>query len=72
MKSTFVSKTDLAVAYFPHLTAHSARNKLMSLINTMCGDLPEQLRSTGYTNRCKDLSPRQVELITDRLGNPFK
>lgn len=70
MKSTFVSKTDLAIAYFPHMEARSARGKLMSLI-TSAGTLLERLRSSGYTDRQKDLSPHQVEMIMEQFGNPF-
>ena len=72
MKNTFVSKTDLALAYFPHLTAHSARNKLMSLIRSDRCDLIGKLREAGYSNLQKYLSPLQVEMIISRFGNPFK
>lgn len=71
MKKTFVSKTDLALAYFPHLTAHSARNKLMALIRSAKNDLLDRLRATGYTDLQKDLSPLQVDLIMECFGNPF-
>ena len=72
MKQTFVSKTDLAVAYFPHLSPDSARHKLMSLISDKSTKIMERLRSIGYRDLQKDLSPAQVSIITDYLGNPFK
>lgn len=71
MRNTFVSKTDLALAYFPHLTAHSARNKLMSLIRDTHTDLMDRLNATGYRPLQKDFSPRQVSIIIDHFGNPF-
>ena len=72
MRNTFVSKTDLALAYFPHLTAHSARNKLMSLIRDTSTDLMDRLNATGYKPLQKDLSPLQVSIIIEHFGNPFK
>lgn len=70
MKRTFVSKTDLAVAYFPCIDPRSARGKLMSLIKSTAS-LLAQLRSTGYTDRQKEFSPLQVDIITAHFGNPF-
>lgn len=70
MKHSFVSKTDLAVAYFPYVNQHSARHKLMELINDD-HELITQLRSTGYTKLSHMFSPRQVEMIIQKYGNPF-
>ncbi len=72
MKTTFTLKTDLALAYFPHLTATSARNKLMSLINDAHSTLRAQLVGVGYADKQKEFTPAQVTIITDYLGNPFK
>ena len=71
MRNSFVSKTDLAQAYFPFLTPHSARNKLMSLIRSSNCDIMGKLRSIGYFDRQREFSPAQVAIITDYLGNPF-
>ena len=71
MKHTFISKTDLAQAYFPYINPASARNKLMSLI-TSSATLISKLRDTGYTDRQKEFSPLQAEMITEYFGNPFR
>ena len=71
MKNTFISKTDLAQAYFPYVDAETARHKLMQVINSdsilICN-----LLDAGYKKASKLLSPLCVELIINRLGNPWK
>lgn len=71
MKRTFISKTDLAVAYFPHIEARCARAKLMSLIRSS-QSLLSFLHTTGYQDRQRLLSPLQVDRIMEEFGNPFK
>lgn len=71
MTNTFISKSDLAQAYFPYIDAESARHKLMQFIN-YDDILIDQLRETGYQPRSHAFSPAQVELIFARLGNPFR
>jgi len=70
MKHSFVSKTDLAQAYFPYVNEQSARHKLMQLI---CDDgtLLDRLVDAGYRKLQRQFSPLQVEIILNRLGNPF-
>lgn len=70
MKSTFVSKTDLAQAYFPHINAASARNKLMQIINSDSRLMP-LLIDAGYKKNNRQFSPACVELIMERLGKPW-
>ena len=70
MKKTYVSKTEMAQAYFPYIAPHSALNKLMSIIQSS-DRLLTQLREADYNPQAKLLSPRQVEIIMERLGNPF-
>ncbi len=70
MKNCFISKTDLAVAYFPFINQHAARNKLMHFI-AADARLMQQLENAGYTRLCRQFSPKQVELIFEHLGNPF-
>ena len=70
MKNTFVSKSDLAQAYFPYVDAETARHKLMDVINAD-KQLMQSLFEQGYYKTCKQLSPICVELITKRLGNPW-
>ena len=71
MKLSFTHKTDLALAYFPHLTATSARNKLMSLINDTHSTLRTRLQDMGYKNAQKEFSPAQVSAIMECLGSPY-
>ena len=71
MKHTFVSKTDLAVAFFPHINEHSARHKLMNYIEST-PELMQQLHLSGYTRLSRSFSPKQVEMICEVLGNPWK
>ena len=71
MKNSFIYKSDLAQAYFPWAGRDSARHKFIALIKDD-SVLMRQLTDYGYRADCRSLSPRQVELITDRLGNPFK
>jgi len=70
MKHTFISKTDLAVAYFPFINQHAARNKMMQFINND-SELMSKLEAAGYTRLCRQFSPKQVEMIFEHLGNPF-
>lgn len=71
MKHTFVQKGDLASAYFPSLTPHSALNRLMQLIRDD-GTLLDRLVDAGYRKMQRQFSPLQVDIILERLGNPFR
>jgi len=71
MKFTYILKTDLAIAYFPFLDQHSARHKLIDIIRSDAA-LMADLISTGYKHTLHYLSPRQVEMITEKLGNPWR
>ena len=71
MKNTFINKTDLAIAYFPYVNEHTARHKLMALINDD-HDLMQSLIACGYRTLSRAFSPKQLELIYERIGNPFK
>jgi len=71
MKNTFIFKSDLAQAFFPWTSKDSARHKFIALINsddTLIADLTD----AGYKPDNRSFSPRQVEIITNRLGNPWK
>lgn len=70
MKKSFVSKLDLAKAYFPHIDGESARHKLISLIKDDT-ELINHLMSSGYNPRGHYFSPFQLDLIMNRLANPF-
>ena len=71
MKHTFVLKTDLAQAYFPHLSPDSARHKLISIINEQGSKIRERLQDMGYKNAQKEFSPAQVSAIMECLGSPY-
>ena len=71
MKNTFITKTDLAMAYFPFVSERAARHKLMQVVNSDAR-LLESLLNVGYSRASHLLSPACVELIVERLGNPWK
>jgi len=71
MRNSFVTKTDLGQAFFPFISPRSARQKLMQLI-AEDSDLMESLVKNGYVDKSHTFSPKQVEVIISRLGNPFK
>lgn len=64
-----MTKSDVAQKYFPHITPHSAVNKLMSII-TDDTVLAHQLRSLGYRPTQRFFSPAQLTAIFSRLGEP--
>lgn len=65
-----MSKSELAQRYFPDVkSAHTAVNRMMSLV-TAYDDLMGELEKVGYQKTCKYLTPRQVAIIVDYLGEP--
>lgn len=71
MKLTYITKTDLALAYFPHLTPDSARHKLISIISEQGSRIRERLLSVDYRASQKEFSPAQVSIIVEHLGSPY-
>lgn len=71
MKRAFVSKTDLAMAYFPFVSVSRARHKLMELIESNA-ELMAALFASGYKRLTRTFSPLQVDMIMDKFGNPYK
>lgn len=63
------TKKELALSYFPYSMPHTAVNHLVAWINR-CAPLREALHRQGYEKSTKWLSPRQVKLIVDYLGEP--
>lgn len=63
------TKKELALFYFPTAYPHVAVNRLMSWVNR-CKPLHKALLDQGYQKTSKWLSPREVKLITDHLGEP--
>lgn len=70
MRKSFISKQELAAAYFPNIDIVSARHKLISLIKDDAELLTLLLRA-GYNPRGHYFSPLHLDLIFNRLGNPF-
>lgn len=63
------SKQQLALLYFPYTEGVSAVRHLFSWIKKNT-DLFEQLKETGYYANQKVLTPAQVNLIFEHLGEP--
>jgi len=70
MNNSFISKSELALAYFPYISKESARHKLMSYILDNHA-LHDRLIQTGYTFRTRSFSPKQLGIIYEYLGCPF-
>ena len=64
-----MKKTELAQMYLPYYTAHSAVNRLMAWIR-LSPSLVAALAATGYRKTQKELTPIQVRLIQEHLGEP--
>ncbi len=60
---------ELAQKYNPQLTNSAARKKLYVWINRH-PTLMSDLRKTGYTDKQRTFTPKQVELIFEALGEP--
>lgn len=64
-----MSKSELAMAYAPHLTQGGAVNRLMDWIHHN-PELTEALLRTGYRKSQKLLTSLQVRTIFSYLGEP--
>ena len=64
-----MSKQELAQMYAPHLTPHSAVNRLVTWMGRN-PKLTKELAANGYRKRLRVLSARHVELIVKYLGMP--
>lgn len=65
----FYSKKELALLFFPHSEPRTAASHLARWIAN-CKPLQTALAATHYDPRAKYLSPRQVKLIIEYLGEP--
>lgn len=63
------TKKELALMYFPESIPHTAVNHLMSWIRR-CEPLWQQLQASGYHPNSKLFTPRQVQAIVEKLGEP--
>lgn len=66
-----VSKTELAILYYPGVNKESALKSLMNLIKRSEVLLCELISETGYDKNCHRLTPRQVEITIKHLGQPM-
>ena len=67
-----MKRRDLALQYFPDKTPVEAVRTLRRWIDN-CPQLTEELRKLNPNFKCqKDLTIRQVRLIMDYLGDPWK
>lgn len=73
MKEEFKIKAmgfgELAQKYCPNVTPRSACNALRRWIN-IHPTLISVLKDSGYQKYCRILTPKQVELIVEHLGEP--
>ena len=63
------TKKELALLYFPSAEPHTAVNRLMSWVKR-CKPLHMALIAQGYKKTSKWLSPREVALVVEHLGEP--
>lgn len=69
MKLSTCTLKELSGMYFPLSSTQSATTQLRRWIR-MNKALMQQLEETGYTTQRKFLTPRQVRLIVEYLGEP--
>ncbi len=68
-KTKSFGRGELALRYNPHLTPSAARKKLNQWIAhhpTLAADLAQ----TGFTEKMRSYTPKQVSLIFEALGEP--
>ena len=63
------SKTELGLLYTPHCTKKHVWRVMHNWI-IRCKPLNEALLATGLSPSSRILSPRQVQLIVEHLGEP--
>lgn len=63
------SKSELAQRYLPHVSPPAARRMLRAWIDKNA-DLKAVLEKTGYDDKTVMLTPAQVQLHYDYLGEP--
>ena len=63
------TKREIAMIYFPAISADSAVRKLTTWIKN-CKPLTKQLAKTGYRSRAHTLTEKQISMIYDYLGEP--
>lgn len=69
MEIKFYTKSELGLLYFPTSVPTTACKHIMSWIKN-CTPLYLKLCEQGYQTKQKYMTPRQVELIFNYLGEP--
>lgn len=64
-----ISKQQLAMLYFPEKSRRNALDTLNRWINN-CYGLRDRLEELGYKPKNRMLTKRQVDVISDFLGEP--
>lgn len=67
--SSYISKQDLAMAYFPNNSKETASKRFAHEIHSN-KPLLAALQATGYSRPRKILSPKQIQIIFSFLGEP--
>ena len=68
-KLYFITKKELALRYYPDDTPQRASDKLREQIATS-PNLLDDLMKAGYRKEQKTLTPKQIRIIYDHLGEP--
>lgn len=69
----YVRFSKLAQAYFPNCSTASNAVRCLSREIKRCTNLLQKLEATGYKPYShRILSPKQVEIIFEELGNPYE
>lgn len=64
-----LSWTELALAYAPELSESAARRRLHEWLH-ISPELMARLQATGFRSRQRVLTPKQVKIIMEHLGEP--
>ena len=64
-----LSRTELARIYAPELSEASARKRLREWLH-FSPELMARLKAAGYRERQRVLTPKQVKIIMEHLGEP--
>jgi len=66
-----ISKTELAMLYFPNISSESARQSFRRRLISY-PDLTRELDAAHYNKFCHLLTPKQVAIIISYLGEPHQ
>jgi len=65
-----ISKTELALLYFPNVCRESALKSFMSLVKSNPELVKRLVKETHYRKTIHRFTPRQVDLVFEMLGKP--